>query len=188
MAYDPQTGLEFGGQTQDSAMAEFYNTAVQNNFKSEQEGRPIFEDRVFIRIRTPGDRHTEVDREIKEQDKHRFALQWARFQQQESQTQEGTPLEEWPAMTPALVRSFKALNVFSVEALAAVSDGNLQNLGVGARNWRDKAVSYLANAKDSAFASKMQAENADLRAQIETMQANFNDLAAKVSARSKDDE
>lgn len=178
MSYDPQTGLSFGDQQKDTAMAEFYNAAIQNNFKSEREGRAIFEDKIFIRIRTPGDRHTEVDREHKEEDKYRFPLQWARFQQQEAQTLEGTPLEEWPAMTPALVRTLKAVNVPTVEALAGVSDGNLSSLGMGGRIWRDKAMAWLSSAKDGAFASKMVAENADLKAKIEAMEANLANLIA----------
>lgn len=176
MSYDAATGMEFSQQQRDTALAEFYNTAVANNFRSEKEGRPIFEDRVFIRIRVPGDRHTEVDREANDGDKQRFPIQWARFQQEEAQTLEGTPLEEWPAMTPALVRSLKAVNVPTVEALAAVTDGNLTNLGMGARVWRDKAIAYLENAKDGAFAAKMVAENEDLKAQIAAMQNNLNDL------------
>ena len=34
----------------------FYMKAVKNGFKSEQEGRPIFDDVPHIRIYTPGDK------------------------------------------------------------------------------------------------------------------------------------
>jgi hypothetical protein len=177
MSYDPATGMSFGEQ-KETAIAEFYNEAVQNNFKTGQEGRPIFDDKVFIRIMIPGDRHTVVERLCKEEDKHRFPVQWARFQLEESQTADGTPLEQWPMMTPALVRTFKASNVPTVEALANVADGNLHNLGMGAREWRDRAIAYLNRAKEGAIASKLQAENEDLRAELDALKANVADLVA----------
>jgi hypothetical protein len=177
MAYDPSTGMNFGEQ-KETAIAEFYNEAVQNNFKTGQEGRPIFDDKIFIRIMIPGDRHTVVERPCKDEDKQRFPVQWARFQLQESQTADGTPLEQWPMMTPALVRTFKASNVPTVEALANVSDGNLNNLGMGAREWRERAKAYLDHAKDSAASSRLLAENEDMKAQLATMQANLDNLIA----------
>lgn len=177
--YDSVTGLTYD-RNEDRAIAEFYINAVQNNYKSEHENRPIFEDKLFIRIRVPGDRHTEVDRPAKDADKWRFPLQWARFEKEEAQSEIGTPLEAWPAMTPALVKNFKALNIANVEALADVSDGNLQNIGIGARVWRDKAKAYLEDAEKGAASSRLLAENQDLRDQIATANANMADMQAAI--------
>jgi len=178
--YDATTGLSFGiGQQQEQGVfAEFELTAVQNNFKTAQEGRPIFEDKVYIRIRTAGDRLNEVHREAKDQDKRRFPLQWARYVQGQEQATEGTPLEQWPLMTPGSVRSLKALNVNTVEQLAAVTDGNLDHLGMGARNLREQAQAYLARANEGAALRQATAENQNLRDEIEALKANVANLAA----------
>lgn len=182
MTYDAATGMNFGNN-QDTAKAEFYNEAVQNNFKSEREGRPIFDDVVFVRIVRPGDNKSIVERPAKDEDKHRFPLQWAQFERQEAQTLSGTPLEQWPPMTPALVRSLKAINIPTVEALAGVTDGNLENIGMGARKLRDQAQAFLVAAKDGAANSQLLAENEDLRDQIKALQANFEDLKSHVGRK-----
>lgn len=178
-SYDTETGITFGAQPGDEGVfAEFYLHAVQNNFLSEKEGRPIFEDKLYIRIRSPGDRRNEVDREAKDGDKRRFPRQWMLYNQGASQATTGTPLEEWPQMTPASVKNLKSMDIHTMEGLAAVTDGNLATLGMGARVLRDGAISYLERAKEGAGTRAMAAENADLRAKLEALEANFADLAA----------
>lgn len=186
--YDPGTGMSFGGQPTDHGVfAEFYLNAVYNAFKSEKEGRAIHEDKIYVRIRTPGDNKSEVDREAKDYDKMRFAFQWAQYQQGAAQAVSGTPLEQWPMMTPATVKNLKHMGIASVDQLAAVSDGNLQNLGPGARALRDQATAYLERAGEGAATRAMAAENADLRAKLEAMEANLANLAAAVRAKEADD-
>ncbi len=91
-------------------------------------------------------------------------------------------------MTPALVKNFKALNIATVEALSAVSDGNLQNIGIGARVWRDKATAYLEAAEKGAASSRAQAEIEDLKAQLASLQANFADLKSAQTRKAEPDE
>ena len=182
--YDTTTGMTFGGDPSDAGVfAEFYLNPVVNNFLTEKEGRPIHEDKLYVRIRQPGDRRNEVDREAKDDDKRRFPLQWARFQQGETQATSGTPLEEWPLMTPATVKNLKHMGVSSVEQLAAVTDGNLPALGMGARGLRDQAVAYLARANEGAALRKSEAENQKLREEIDALKANMDSLAAAVRAK-----
>lgn len=188
--YDPGTGMNFNaGNAEDRGVfAEFYMNPVINNRKTEDAGRPIFDDILYVRIRTPGDRRTEVDRQAKEDDKRRFAYQWAQYQQGATQATSGTPLEEWPLMTPATVRNLKALNISSVEELAGVTDGNLQQVGMGARALRDQAIAYLSRASEGAETRKLAAENAELRAQLEATNANLANLAALVRRKEAEGE
>ena len=67
----------------------------------------------------------------------------------------GTPLKQWPRADRGLVATLAALNIHSVEQLAEISDGNLQNIGIGARELREQAKAFLALAKDSAPVSDM---------------------------------
>lgn len=129
-------------------IAIFSIEAVQNNFKSEEANRPIYEDREFIRKIVVGDSKSEVFREATEQDKQDFPEEYARFKSglKDYEQQVGTPLREWPAMTPALVRNFSTVNVFTIEQLSDLSDVACQNFGMGGREWRERARQYLERA------------------------------------------
>src|SRR5258708_25769374 len=77
----------------DNNVAMFYNKAVNNPAKSAEQGRPVYENRVFVRIAPPGERLNIVDRPLQENDKHRYPIQWAQFQQNREQLPEGTPID-----------------------------------------------------------------------------------------------
>lgn len=187
--YDPTTGINFnaGHASDQGVFAEFYVNAVQNNAETEKQGRPIFDDKLYIRIRTPGDRKNEVDREAKDADKMRFAFQWAQYQQGATAAASGTPLEEWPLMTPATVKTLKYFGIASVDQMAAVTDGNLQNLGPGMRSVRDAAIAYLERAGEGAGTRALAAENAELRERLAAMEANLTSLTAAVRAKEAKD-
>ena len=92
-------------------------------------------------------------------------------------------LQALPGMTPATVKNLKHMGVSSVEQLAAVTDGNLPALGMGARGLRDQAVAYLARANEVAALRKSEAENQKLREEIDALKANMDSLAAAVRAK-----
>lgn len=129
-------------------IAVFSIEPVQNNFKTEEAGRPVFEDKEFVRKIVIGDNKNEVFREATEQDRLDFPAEYERFKagMKEYEQQVGTPLKEWPAMTPALVRNFAVVNVFTVEQLEQMTDIACQNFGMGGREWRERAREYLARA------------------------------------------
>lgn len=161
---------------------EFYTEAVKSPFKSEQANRPIYEDTPYVRILFPGDTTKRVERpvdlhgsETKPSDPQRWPQQWAAYQNQQVQTQIGTPITEWPAVSKSQALNLKAMNVHTVEGLAEVSDAGLTWLG--ARELREKARAYLAAAAGGAELSKAQAENAALRADIDALKKQFAELA-----------
>lgn len=88
--------------------AQFSIEPVEQGFKSQQAGRPIFEDREFVRIVIAGDKHTEVFREATESDKDRFHEPYGRFKRGlEGRDQlTGTPLSQWPLMKASQVKEF----------------------------------------------------------------------------------
>ena len=51
---------------ENGALVEFYRDAIQNNFKSAEAGRPIFDEKDFVRIQTPGDTRTVITRQSRE--------------------------------------------------------------------------------------------------------------------------
>ena len=161
----------------------FYSDAVEDVGASKREGRPIYRDVVFVRIQIPGDRDLNViERPAEDKDKARFPRQWERYQRGEAVSTEGTPLEVWPIMTKGLVKMLKAQNIATVEQLANVDDSNLRNLGIGAREMRDRAKAYLEDAADGARADKDAREKAALQQQIDALEARLALLGAPPAA------
>jgi len=135
----------------------FYVRAVQNTFKTAQEGRPIFDESEFVRIIIPGDTKTIIDTKVTAEHKFRFPDKYERFQKGLAQAQSGTPLEVWPQMTVGQVAELKATGITTVEQLAELSDSNAQKF-MGSFQLRQKAQAFLEAAAGDAANSKMAAE------------------------------
>ena len=135
----------------------FYVRPIKNAFRSEQEGRPIFEEREYIKIIVPGDSKTTVDCPVTEEFRGRFEKQYEKFKKGLEQAVEGTPLEMWPQMTVGLCAELKAMNVITVEQLAALDDSKAQRI-MGSYDLRRKAQLFLDAAKGEADNNKIAAE------------------------------
>lgn len=167
---------------------EFRDEPIYNEFKSQQEGRPCYDTKVMVKIYTPGDKTKVVDRlaRITQEeaaalgippDSVRWPAQWAAYQQGHKAIQEGLPLSEWAKLNKQQVQDFNALNIYTVEQLSEVSDTALNGLGHGGRAIRDAAISFLAQAKDASFMSKLEAKH---QQEMEEMQRQIAELRASV--------
>lgn len=159
----------------------FYLDSVHMVFKSEEAGRPIYEDRDHIRILIPGDRNSVIERIASDDDKKKYATEYASYKagKDENEQMVGTPLRQWPAMRPAMVKEMEAMNIRTVEQLADLSDAGMQNFGPGSREWKAKAAAYLGVAAGSAAAEKVAAENESLKNRIADLEAQIASLAAR---------
>lgn len=166
---------------EDNALVEFIRDAVQNNFKSAQEGRPIFEDRDFVRIMTPGDTRTAIYREATAQDKARFAKAWGLYERGLEAVTEGTPLSEWNQITASQVRELQHVNVRTVEQFVGVSDANIQRMGPGYAQLQKRATQYLEASTDNAAAAAAARENEQLREKMALMQEQIDALVANAA-------
>lgn len=160
----------------DGIIPQFYIQTALNKFKSNQEGRPIYDEIEFIRIIIAGDRNNQPERKVREEDKQRWPVEYAAFKRGEKMAESGTPLEQWPACSRAMAASMKHYNVFTVEQLAGLSDTGLQSIGMGAREMQKQAIAYLEYAKDSALPAKMVAENERLQSTVAALQKQVEDL------------
>ena len=179
--YDSVTGLSYGQQQQQRALVTFYVEKEQNNFRSEQEGRAVYDDVEYIRIVTPGDTRSEVVRAATEQHKREYAPQYAAFKAGVELAPQGSPLEHWPPMSPALIANLKALGVHTVEQLSEVSDGNLMNLGHGGRGLRDRAKAWLEQADGGKPIDRLLADNERLRQEAEVRDGTIAAMQAQLS-------
>ena len=181
---------ENGGLT-----AVFYKKALPNNFKTEEEGRPIFDEVDMIKIYIAGDSNNVIDTLVREDHKQRFPHQWQNYMNQHGSDPKltGTPLDQWPLITKAQAEELKALKFFTVENIASASDSQLQRLGMMAgmspHAFRDRAVNFLRVAKDEADVSKneemiakLEAENAKIKAETDAKIAQMQEQMASILA------
>jgi len=166
----------------------FYLDKVQNNFRSEQEGRAVFDDVEFVEIIVPGDSRSIVQERVKAEHKERWPNAYSAFKKGLEPATDGYPIEQWPPMTSAQVANYKAMHISTVEQLAELSDGVLMNLGLGGRQIRERAKAWLderaggqALERAMAEAERATAERADLERQIADLKSAVQTLQAKVA-------
>ncbi|MFG1340372.1 hypothetical protein [Xanthobacter autotrophicus] len=167
----------------DPARPRFYRQAVQNKVASEREGRPIFEDREMVEVIVPGDKLSTFVSYVTDAQKERWPEHYAAFKRGESRAATGTPLEHWPILTTSRVAELKAMNIMSVDELAAVNDSTITKMGMGARELREQARAFLDAASAGAGYAAISAENERLRQSFEALQAQVAALTAASLAK-----
>lgn len=140
--FDAKNGgiVEFGDDSR--LFVEFTSRAVPDEIASREMGRPISRQMDYIRIRQPGERD-EIMRPAHDGDRKRFARHWEAYQAGRQEAPDGTPLSILFPNNPEIVENLKYLKVFTVEQLAGLNDTQVQNVGMGARAWQQKAAEFL---------------------------------------------
>ena len=176
-------------------VAIFYKKPQQNNFKTEQEGRPIFDEVDMVKVYIAGDNLSVIDTLVREDHKTRFPMQWANYMNKTGNDPHlsGTPLAHWPLISAAQAEELKALKFFTVENVAAASDAQLQKIGMLAgmspHTFRDRAVNFLRIAKEESSANQheeeirtLRDENAKIKAETDAKLAEMQVQMANILA------
>lgn len=180
---DANPGYVGARNPDDVLSATFYVQAVQDNFQTEKQARPIFKDEIFVRIMIPGRSDLTVEEIAREDHKQRFPRQWAIFQNKNSQEQiNGTPVEQWPVLTRAQAEELKALRFYTVEQIADCSDAQITALGMNGNMLRQKARAFLASAQNSAAAQFQAVELAKRDEEIAALKAQMAQLMQQQGA------
>lgn len=161
--------------------ATFYSRAVPNRFRTQEEGRPVYEQKDYIRLMVPGDRNYELDVPATDHYQQRFPDQWSRYKRGQGESMDGTPLESWPALNVAQVAELRAMNVATVDQLAVMPDQLAQKM-MGNFKLREKAQAFLEASKGTAQASKLEAE---LKKRDDDIAQMREQIAALTAAASK---
>lgn len=161
-------------QGDDRLFVQFRTDAVLNPAKSTKEGRPIYDDVDMIIIRTPGSQLTSIVAPVKHY-MDRFGDKYNKWKVTREQAVSGTPLEAFPLLLnkPSLIAELKAINVFTVEQLATLSDVSKQHI-MGAHELSRRAADWIVLSKNQADV----AEKAELQSQVAAMQAQIAELLA----------
>jgi hypothetical protein len=133
----------------------------------------------FIRIMVPGDKTTEFTAAVTEAHKQRFPRQWLAWQIAEGlvggeEDIPGWKLSEWNELDQQMCRELLYLRFQTVEQLAGASDKQIQGIGMGGVNLRERARVALRNkmgAETKAALDAKDAETAALKKQLEDLQA-----------------
>lgn len=178
-----------GAFNPDSALAvEFYNRPVQNMFQTSKQGRPIYEDVIYVRIQIPGNKESIHDTPARTDHKQRFPLQWQHFMNRTvgDAREIGTPLTEWPALTRSQAEEFRALKFFTVESIAKASDANIANLGMiggmAPHILRQKAQAFLQAAAGTADTQHQAEELAKRDAEIAMLKEQMRAFGERLNA------
>jgi len=166
----------------------FHAVQIKNNYKSDLEKRPIFEERIYLKKLVPGDSTLVVDRPMRESDMEEFPIEWARFEQKKEQKSDGTPIEAWAAISDTQKAEFRALNIFTIDQFAKLPD-SAGNKIMGFNELRGKAQAFIGAAQDSQLMDKIRAETDEkLKAQeveMAALRAMIEELTTKKAGRPK---
>lgn len=177
--FDDQAGGPMPGD--ERLFVKFYDGKRQDKAASEAEGRPVFKTVPWVRILVPGDRNSVVDTYADESYIRRFPKQWEAYKAKEGQQMTGTPLSEVAFLTRGQVEELEYFKVYTVEQLAEVSDA------LGAKfptfhEMKRKAKLFVEQAKDSALAQKLGAENDVLKGRVQHLESEIARLSRMFDA------
>lgn len=181
------TALAMGdpaGQQGHGLFVQFYMHPAHDIKESDKQGRPIYQEKEYVRIMVPGDKSSIIERPIRlghtpSHDNNKFPLEYARFKQNEEQVLTGTMLSEWPVMSRSRVKELEFFNVFTVEQLAGMSDANIQNFR-GLSDSRSKAIAFLESAKEGAPLVTMQAKLAKRDDELDALRNQVEELVKEL--------
>lgn len=161
----------------------FFTEAVRMDFKSKQAGRDIFEDREFVRILIPGDRRSAPVEPVNDAHIQRWPREYEAFKAGKAAPVEGTPLSDWPQISRSRVEELAFFHIRTVEQLAAVHDVQLQQLGMGARELRERAKLFLEVAREgTAPLSRILARLETAEADVERLTRDLTSANAEIAA------
>lgn len=152
-----------------SVYVKFYMRPVVDDAASDEAGRPIYRDREYVEIRTPGQQNNVVQRPVTDMDRQRFRQAYQSFKAGESEQTVGTPLSEMGWVTRAQVEELAHMRIRTVEHLAGLDDA-VCSRHAGLYKLKQKAQQVLADSEKNAPFAKMQTENDELKASLAALQ------------------
>ena len=138
-------------------------------------GRPIYVDREYIKIVTPGDKDNIPHRPVRPSDIEAYRAQYNRFKAGLSQATTGTPIEQLPGVSKSQVKELAYFNIRTVEQLVQTSDANLSRVGPYMA-LRQKAADWLKAARGMAPVNEARAEAERLKDEMKRQAEEIKQL------------
>ena len=160
----------------------FYSKPVMNPLKSTEAGRPVFDQKDYIKIMTPGGQLCTIDAPMSDGNyMERFGDRYRKWKSGQEEIMSGTPIESFPYLLGkvALVAELQAMHIHTVEQLAGLPDIAKQKI-MGGIELCARAADWINQTTGTdAQVSKLAAENDKLKAQMDSMQKTLEMMAAK---------
>jgi len=148
-------------------------TVIPRFFTAVTQTKDGFAETEYVEILVPGDSKSAPVRSVDDNIKRRFATAYRAWKDGLDQKSDGTPVELLVG-TGAMLHQLRAVHIHTVEAVAGLNDGQLDVVGMGARQLRDKAKSFLdSKARLSAIETDTAKDAliADLKERLDRLEA-----------------
>lgn len=179
--YDVNVFNESARQADKNLAVRFYIAPLQNDVKSEQAGRPIFDDTEFVEIRVRGDRNNIVQRPARDDDRKRFRDAYTAFRDQRKELESGTPLSQWPIMSMSMVEELRYLGFQTVEQVAEAGENACAKV-TGLLMMKQKAKIFLEHAKGGAPLEQLTNKNKELQDRLTASEAQNAKLSRELES------
>lgn len=151
-----------------SVYVKFYTKPVQDQAESDKAGRPIYKEKEYVEIRTPGQQNNVIQRPVTDMDRQRFRRAYNLFKEGMEEQLVGTPLSEVPWMTRSQVEELHHLRVRTVEHLATLGD-DVCGRYAGLYKLKQKAQQVIADGEKTAPFAQLQAQHEQAMAELAEM-------------------
>lgn len=168
-----------------ACLATFYYDSQEDVLESKAKNRPIFNDKIFIKILKPGGIDCIVE-EATDEHKQRYPKAWSAFERQGSHAFSGTPIEELTFLTRSRKLELKAMNIMTVEHFASLDGMTIDRAGPGTRKEVEKAQHFLKAASDGAHVQKLSDMLSALQEQISNRDAEVKALKEAIERLEKE--
>jgi hypothetical protein len=96
----------------------------------------------------------------------------------------GTAIKGWGVISPAQQKTLIEMGIHTVEDLCSINDEGMKRIGMGALELKNKANGWISQLKDkgplTVEIASVKKENANLSAQVATMQKQIEQLTAMI--------
>lgn len=137
----------------------------------------------YVKVLLPGDNKTEGHYEVTPFHKKRWARQYSAFKSGGPQAVDGMPVDNVAWLSRSWVDTLKhQFHITTLEQLAGLTDSQISNIGMGARDLVTKANAHLDQSRGASPINALTEKNAVLEKQLAALSEQ---LAEVVNAQNE---
>lgn len=157
----------------------FFEETVKTN-QIDENGLPVFRTVEYVELLIAGDKGNSPTKRVTDGIRQQFPNEYALWKSKRmgpDMIGDGIPLSMWPLIPAEMSKALEYMNVFTVQQLAALSDGAISKPGaIGLRDMREKAKAFIESAKSAAPLAKLEVENKELKQRIDLLTTQMEQL------------
>ena len=168
-----------GAPERDTIIPRFHLAEIEDLEATAREGRPIYRTEERVELIMPGIANlTKPVQRVTDEHRQRWPDQYERFRKGQEMAVNGTPIEQWNILKRAQVLELKALDIYTIEDCAGLSDVACQRITRVGYALRDRARAYLDDAERMKQVTELQAIKDASEQRISELSAKVDNLSA----------